>query len=114
MKDGKRCREGYHLLDTVSAPDSTPETRTVGSDEQTRSSESVSNESVKDFLSSLIRDEVSRAMKDMYPKTPPVTSPAVTLVESTMTQLVTQAPQKEQTGQDYLWALLGKKLLSSA
>ena len=67
---------------------------------------------MKDFLSTIIRDEVSRVMKDLIPKTPPVLSQTVTPVLSQIPQ-VTQAPPKEQIGQDYLWALLGKKLLSN-
>ena len=52
MKDGKRCKEGYHLLDTVSDTGVTnpvldPTPVTVGS--------GANNESIKDFLSVMIK-----------------------------------------------------------
>ena len=99
MINGRKCRRGYHLRDTVPATQTPPPTQIPNP------SEKIVNEgqNTKDFLSQMIRQEINKAMMDLIPKTPPVQS-----------QEPTPMVQKQQTGQDYLWALLGRRLLSSA
>ena len=110
MKEGKRCREGYHLLNTVGdTGEQIPATSTTTVRNSTHANVGISagNETVKDFLSVLIKQQIQCAMAELYPKTPP--SPAVT-PPAPVSPVI---KEKEQTGQDYLWALLGKKLLSN-
>ena len=103
MINGRNCRRGYHLRDTVPATQIPLPNQIPNPNQNTNENIVSEGQNTKDFLSQMIRQEINKAMMDLIPKTPPVQS-----------QEPTPMVQKQQTGQDYLWALLGRRLLSSA
>ena len=108
--NGGKCRKGYHIKDTL--PDSEPSQ--VGNSPSgyvnngananhnnvnnggnaNHSGGAMNKEGIQDFLSNVIRREMGVIWREMMTPNQPIV--------------------KEQTGRDYLWALLGQKLHSSA
>ena len=94
IKNGGRCRQGYHIKDTV--PDyGIPEERGPVPNGSNGSKNGEMNSNIEDFLSNVVRREMGIIWREMMTPKP-------------------NLPQmKEQTGRDYLWALLGKNLQSN-
>ena len=99
MKDGERCRFGYHVKgivycevnETVDKCDQKSDLKRDHKRDSTEKVISGDSGEPKDFLLSMIRMEVKEIMKELIPKTHPE-----------------QPRNVSQTGRDYLCALLRK------
>ena len=105
IMNGERCNQGYHLRSNnpanrqnINLNDNQNMNNGMNNVFNGTNGNGINNNiTTQDFLSVLIRRELGQIWKNMIP-----------------TQEQQPNVRKEQTGRDYLWALLGKGLQSNA